>query len=86
MAFEPIFKMFYKVRKVGKKTGQGTVYVVYRFGQSEMVKTTGVNVLPSEFNTTTGKVSRKNPLHPELNAQIQAVVARLERAVRNAKG
>jgi hypothetical protein len=86
MAFEPIFKMFYKVRKVGKKTGQGTVYVVYRFGQSEMVKTTGVNVLPGEFNATTGKVSRKNPLHPELNAQIQTVVARLERAVRNARG
>lgn len=78
--------MYYKLRKIGKKTGQGTVYVVHRFGQSELAKTTGVNVLPSEFNPKTGKVNGKNSLFPELNAQIQAVAGRMERAVRNARG
>ncbi|GAB3724099.1 site-specific integrase [Hymenobacter agri] len=78
--------MYYKLRKIGKKTGRGTVYVVYRFGQSELAKTTGVNVLPSEFNPKTGKVNGKNSLFPELNAQIQAVAGRMERAVRNARG
>jgi hypothetical protein len=82
---EVIYRMLHKIRKVEKKTGQEKVYLVHCFNHQELIKTTGVNVLPRGFNTTTGKVSRKNLLHPELNAQIQVVAVRLERAGRNAE-
>jgi hypothetical protein len=82
---EVIYRMLYKIKKVEKKTGQKKVYLVHCFNHQELIKTTGLNVLPRGFNTTTGKVSRKNLLHPELNAQIQVVAVRLERAGRSAE-
>lgn len=80
-----LLKMFYKVLGISKKTGNGTVYVVLRTGKVETVKTTGVSVAPKYFDTKTGKVSKKDILCVEKNAQICAVTAAMERADRTAR-
>ncbi|GAB2951266.1 site-specific integrase [Hymenobacter coalescens] len=78
--------MFYKVRGISKKSGLGTVYVVFRDMQgSETLKSTGVQVDPAHFNTKSGKISPKDTLFPEKNAKIAATVADFETVIRNMK-
>ena len=60
---------YYKVKGISPKTGKGTVYVIYRNG-TEIAKSTGITVNPKHFNTTTGRVSSKDPLFVNKNAQI----------------
>jgi integrase len=78
-----MFKIYYKIRAI-KKDGTGTVYVIARTkAGEEFARTTGVNVLPQNFNTGSGKVT-KDLLAPEKNTKIQALASRLETACRNA--
>ena len=49
--------MFYKAKGVSKRTGEDTVYIIYRNGTTETAKSTGVTVKPAHFNAATGKVS-----------------------------
>jgi site-specific recombinase XerD len=75
--------MFYKVKGVSKKTGEGTVYVIYRNGSTETAKSCGVTVKPAHFNPATGKVSMRDGLHPEKNERIETVSKSFARACRD---
>lgn len=70
---------YYKIKGVSPKTGKGTVYVIYRNG-TEVAKSTGVTVNPKHFNTATGKVSSKDILFVDKNAQISEKTAAFQRA------
>jgi integrase len=60
---------YYKVKGISPKTDKGTVYMIYRNG-TEIAKSTGVTVNKKHFNTSTGRVSSKDPLFANKNAQI----------------
>jgi integrase len=77
--------MFYKIKGVSKKSGKGTVSVIYRQQDFEILRSTGVAVAPADFDTKTGKVKNRVGEHPELNRKIQEVAAALETAVRDVK-
>jgi integrase len=77
--------MFYKIKGVSKKSGKGSVSVIYRQQDFEILRSTGVVVAPSDFDTKTGKVKSRVEEHPEHNAKIQEVAVALEKAVRDVK-
>ena len=68
--------MFYKVLNVSEKTKIGTVNVVLRSivdgKKKDTVRSTGVPVHKDHFNTKTGKVTGRDPLHVEKNERIHA--------------
>ncbi|OGX84698.1 tyrosine-type recombinase/integrase [Hymenobacter glacialis] len=73
--------MFYKLKGESKKTGEPTVYLIYRKGT--VAKSTGVTVKPTHFNPATGKVSMRDALHPEKNERIETVAKAFARACRD---
>ena len=70
---------YYKIKGVSPKSGKGTVYVIYRNG-TEVAKSCGVTVNPKHFNSSTGKVSSRDVLFVNKNAQIQERTEAFQRA------
>lgn len=52
--------MQFKLGPTSKKTGEATVFIRYVFEGKDILKSTGVKVLPVHFTSSTGKVSKRD--------------------------
>jgi integrase/cell division protein FtsB len=73
--------MFYKLKHTSKTTGMSIVFVGYKYGGKDTIKSTGVSVLRDHFNTKTGKVSKQDAEHVEKQAKISRIKALFESVV-----
>ena len=55
-----------RIKGFSKKSGKGTVSINYRQAESEILRSTGVTVAPSNFDMKKGKVKSRVEEHPEL--------------------
>lgn len=70
--------MSYVLKHPSKKTGKATVFARYVYEGKEILKSTGVSLLPEHFDKKSGKVSKQDKEHADKYSKIRDVHRALE--------